>query len=328
MKGVKKNIIKNNSALAGVIEALLLVALVAIILSTIQLVYIPEIMKQRENDHVDDVENQFAHLKSVVETQSMLGVMESGDSISHSPISSPITLGSDKMPYFITAQTKGYIEIIDDDKSGDNSKIVFNPPIPTSETYPGKYKTEIPLTSIKYEMNSMYLDYDVKYIFEAGGLILNQTGRTDCTGEVTRVNPAMIVKNITGADEKITINYYIPIFLCEPGKDITEQAIYDAYIRTNYSNHYETSAISPVTTITIYSEYAEGWYNFLMEEEKGLLWEYANPSLSNKYIDVEYVKSGDPHIIISKSASGTKDIYIELKVIEIGVQTGTGTIIS
>ncbi len=325
---MKKNIIKNNSALAGVIEALLLVGLVAIILSTIQLVYIPEIMKQRENDHVDDVENQFAHLKSVVETQSMLGVMESGDPISHSPISSPITLGSDKMPYFITAQTTGYIEIIDDEKADENSRIVFNPPISTYETDPGKYKSEIPLTCIKYDMNSMYLDYDVKYVFEGGGLILNQTGVSDCTGEVTRVNPAMTVENVTGSGEKIIINYYIPIFLCETGKDVTETAIYDAYIRTNYSNHYETSAISPVTTITIYSEYLEGWYNFLMGEEKGLLWDYANPGLSNKYIDVEYIKTGDPRIEITKSATGTKDIYLDLRVIEIGVQTGTGTVIN
>ena len=46
----RRNFLNNPYAVAGVIEALLLVALVAIILSFIQLYYIPEIMKDREAD--------------------------------------------------------------------------------------------------------------------------------------------------------------------------------------------------------------------------------------------------------------------------------------
>ena len=46
MKFIK--IQKTHYAVAGVIEALLLVALFSIVLSTIQLVYIPDIMEQRE----------------------------------------------------------------------------------------------------------------------------------------------------------------------------------------------------------------------------------------------------------------------------------------
>ena len=60
-----KNFIRGNHAVAGVIEALLLVALVAIILSTIQLVYIPQVMNEREADHMEDVSNQFSFLKSI-----------------------------------------------------------------------------------------------------------------------------------------------------------------------------------------------------------------------------------------------------------------------
>jgi len=59
----------NQCAVAGVIEALLMVALVAIILSFIQLYYVPEIMKDREADHMDQVSNQFSNLKSVIEIQ-------------------------------------------------------------------------------------------------------------------------------------------------------------------------------------------------------------------------------------------------------------------
>jgi competence protein ComGC len=67
-----KKLIKRKDAVAGVIEALLLVALAAIIISTIQLVYIPQMMEQRESDHMDDVENQFSYLKSVIDLQSMV----------------------------------------------------------------------------------------------------------------------------------------------------------------------------------------------------------------------------------------------------------------
>ena len=50
-----KNYLKERDAVAGVIEALLLVALVAIVLSTIQLIYIPQVMEQREADHEDSL---------------------------------------------------------------------------------------------------------------------------------------------------------------------------------------------------------------------------------------------------------------------------------
>ena len=43
---------RENTAVAGVIEALLLVALVAAILSYIQFAYIPVIMEEKEADHM------------------------------------------------------------------------------------------------------------------------------------------------------------------------------------------------------------------------------------------------------------------------------------
>ena len=74
---------RENKAVAGVIEALLMVALVAIILSMIQLYYIPQIMEQKEADHMDDVTNQFSFLKAMIDFQSMVE--------ENVPISSPIT---------------------------------------------------------------------------------------------------------------------------------------------------------------------------------------------------------------------------------------------
>lgn len=309
MKGVKKKIIRNNSALAGVIEALLLVGLVAIILSTIQLVYIPEIMKQKENDHVDEVENQFSHLKSVIETQSMLGVINSGETIAHSPISSPITLGSDRLPYFVSSQTRGSVKIVDKDAAGEN-KIDILPAV-------GEYIDGIPLTSVIYQMDSMYLNYDIEYVLEGGGIILNQSGVDIDTGEVTRVNPAITIDNLSSS---IKINYYVPVFDCVPGKNTTPWAIDPAYIRTNYTNHV-THFDTSISSINIYSDYLEGWNNCLLEDDRGFLWEYNE----NGAINVEYDNPSNPSYI--SITPNDKTIDIDFTIVEIGIQTGTGTVI-
>jgi len=92
----KRNFTKEDKGVAGVIEALLIVALVAIVISTIQLVYIPQVMNQREADHMDVVSNQFSSMKAMIDLQSMTE--------KDVPISSPITLGSRELPYFVTAR--------------------------------------------------------------------------------------------------------------------------------------------------------------------------------------------------------------------------------
>jgi len=107
-----RKFIKENSAVAGVIEAILLIALVAIILSMIQLTYVPIMMEQKEADHMDEVSNQFSQLKSVIEIQSMMGAMGTGEPITYTPMSSPITLGSKELPYFVSARSSGQIGLI------------------------------------------------------------------------------------------------------------------------------------------------------------------------------------------------------------------------
>lgn len=317
---MKKILIKNNFALAGVIEALLLVGLVAIILSTIQLAYIPEIMKQRESDHLDEVENQFSQLKSVIETQSMMGVMQSDEAIAHSPMSSPLILGTKKLPYFVTSNSFGFIEIVDKSEMVDKiNEIELSPSVSDS-----RYINGIPLTSVKYTFYSMYQDYDTNYIYEGSGIILNQTGSSRDTGEAMKVNPAITVENISGSPGKIKIYYYIPILNCAPGKD-NAQGLDITYIRTNYSSH-----ITHTDTLTnpgdhyirLYSNHLDAWNKSFMDNEIGLLWEYDH----NGYIDVTYEKSANPKYI--EISPNTKDIDIDFTILELGVQVGLGTVIN
>ena len=167
-----KKLIKRKDAVAGVIEALLLVALAAIIISTIQLVYIPQMMEQRESDHMDDVENQFSYLKSVIDLQSMVK--------EDVPISSPITLGSRELPYFVTARAFGQLDIIDIDRT--DSKIATDP-------WMGFPYANIPLTSIKYKAHNSYF-VDQTYVLEGGCVIVKQPD-----GETVKIEPAITKKN-------------------------------------------------------------------------------------------------------------------------------------
>jgi len=278
----KQGFVKNNHAVAGVIEFLLIIALIAIILSMIQLTYIPEIMNQREADHMDVVENQFSYLKSIIDLQGMTK--------EDVPISSPITLGSKELPYFITTGARGELKIIEGEEY--NINLDFG-------------STIIPLTSIKYTaINYYYLDgADPIYALEGGGLILKQPD-----GEVMKIDPAITVENLTVPNE-INIYYNIPIIVGIPGKNNTPQLFSTEYIRTNYSSS-DSSYISvtDVTSIKITTEYPDAWKNCTMD------------FLEN---NVNYVLGPDNLEITKK---GTKKINFYYKQIYIYAQISPGWI--
>jgi len=243
-----RNLSKERKAVAGVIEALLLVALVSIVISTIQLTYIPEIMEQREAEHMDDVENQFSFLKAVMDLQSM----EKKDT----PITSPVTLGSRELPYFVTARAFGELSIIGMDN--DNYKITVDySPV-----------TTFPLTSIKYEAYNSYF-VDQIYALEGGCIIVKQPD-----GETVRVEPSINVENKTS---EINIYYDIPIIVGISGKNSTS-GYKNCFIRTNYSNTDDNwISITGVHSINISTDYSNAWYSlleYLLEEnvniDKGL----------------------------------------------------------
>jgi hypothetical protein len=274
--------IKNRDAVAGVIEALLLVALVSIVLSTIQLVYIPQTMEQREADHMDEVENQFSFLKSVIDLQSMVG--------ENVPISSPITLGSDELPYFVTARAFGQLDVIDESRT--DSKITSN------------FLIGIPLTSICYEaFNSYYIDQF--YVLEGGSVIVKQPD-----GETVIIEPSMKFEN---RSSEIRIYYSLPLLKGIEGKN-SNSGYKNRFIRTNYSS--KTTYAGATTFIRIYSDYLDAWNNSLnkmLEEE-----------IKNGYIIVRKYPLNSPQYV--SITTGTKNLYLELTVNNIGAQIGPGYI--
>lgn len=304
---------KEKTAVAGVLEAILLIALVAIILSLIQLYYIPVIMEQREADHMDQVSNQFAQLKSVIEIQSMMGTLETGEPITYTPMSSPITLGSKELPYFVSARSYGQIGLIDQEDAGDH-KINIQPA-------PADFPSGIPLTSVKYRATNYYFPEEIEhwqeYILEGGGIILKQSD-----GEVMRVHPGIAVENKSKLGY-IKIKYFIPLFTGIPGKKSYGgyNCYKECYVHTNYTKHYTHS--DPTTSkIQIYSDYPDAWYQCLVNESRGILWEYCN----NGYISVTLDDTVTPNEIEIAPEPGYS-LNLELTIVEVWVQVGPGYVI-
>jgi hypothetical protein len=278
-----------DKAVAGVIEALLMVALVAIVLSVVQLTYIPQVMEQRESEHMDTVSNQISSLKSMIDLQGMTK--------SSAPISSMITLGSRELPYFVTVKAFGEVSA----KGDPAYKIMLLPP-------PGNLPSGvIPLTSIQYVADNSYF-VDQTYILEGGGLIVQQPDGDP----VMRADPSISSTNNTNS---ISINFDLTHVLASPGKNFSSGEG-SCFIRTNYSsNRTYFDTIQPGGHIRIYTQYLHAWN----ESFHNLLGIYAK----NGYININ-ISSTKDYLEITP---GSKYIVIQLNVIDIYVQIGQGWIL-
>lgn len=271
-------------------------------------------MSEKEADHMDVVENQFSQLKSAIEIQSMMGVMGedlgTNNPIAYSPISSPITLGTKRLPYFVSQDARGILKINDD---VDTDYKIYIQGLALFHYNPN----EIPLTSIEYTAhNHYYLNgRNLQYILEGGAIMLNQSD----LGETMKVAPSISVEERMEGDVKyITIYWNVPIFVGVEGKKITPQHYTDYYIRTNY-----TDSEPPVTLeqdIEIYSKHLDLWEKYFTNENNGLLYEYMIEG--NDFIEV-LSPDGEKLVITAKGAAVLEACITAIKV---GAQTGAGII--
>jgi len=288
----------DKTAVAGVIEALLLVALVATVISTIQLVYIPEIMEQKEAEHMDEVENQFSHLKSVIDLQCQ--AKETG------PISTAITLGSRELPYFVTARAFGRLHHIP--KELTNNNIIIS-------NASGRIKP-FNLSSIEYEsVNAYYLNQN--FVLEAGGVILKQ----DDGGEAMKIHPPVYFeKIIDGGNTTIHINWTLYNFSVLGNKSVAE-GYKSSYIRTQIRSNRNASphTYKNVRFLNISSDYVDAWnqsLNWLKDQHK---FDENITIEKDEQKNLVYIKIRD-----EDQAKMNLTVYIE--VVDINVQIGIGTI--
>jgi len=278
----------HSQAVAGVIEALLMVALVSIVISTIQLVYIPQVMEQKESEHMDLVSNQLSTLKSMIDLQGMTK--------SSAPISSMVTLGSRDLPYFITAKAYGGISVKQNPKY---NVTVFMPLL--------HFPSGVPLTSIQYDADNSYF-IDQSYILEGGGLIVQQPDGTP----VMRADPSIAAH--WKDSNTITINFNLTKVVAIAGKNQT-YGEGNCFIRTNYSSNIKDSeTLVPGEYIHIYTAYPNAWneslYNLIGDyANHGYIQILSHTALPTSYIEIKPVN---------------KSIDFQLNINTIYVQIGQG----
>jgi len=305
-----RRINKENLVVAGVIEALLLVALCAIIISLIQLSYIPQIMKQREAEHMDEVSNQFSYLKNMIDIQALAGSMGTDVPLAHVPMMTQITLGSRNLPYFVTAPSYGELSIKD-----MGAKIDANPPIQDSWHV---YLSGIPFSSIVYHAYNMYF-VEQTYILEGGGIILSQS-----SGDSTmRADPSISVEDV---GNKIEMKFYLPNIIGIPGKNSTN-GYGGCFIRTNYSTYhpYLSDQIPIDNYIIIYSNHLTAWNETLNRLFRDVMYDAGDkPSPENKTVNISITQYEGKNVV--KITPLKHPINLELKVVDISVQIGPGWI--
>ncbi|MEF8879416.1 MAG: hypothetical protein V5A64_03380 [Candidatus Thermoplasmatota archaeon] len=300
MNKEKKLLVGNDKAVSGVLEALLIVALIAIILAVIQTQYIPNIMEQRETEHLTEVEKQFSTLKSTIDIQSM--------SKEDVPVSNTITLGSKEFPYFVTARATGSLKL----QNVTDYNISVEPASPGLER-DSEYSSSFPLTSIIYHAYNSYVT-DEEYILQ-GGMVINKIKNV----EIVKIPPDIkVTENDTNY---IGLRLRLPIFDSPSGKNQTEYNDYlPCSIRTNYQDSITYNSVQPgdQESIKIYTKYCDSWNQSLNQ--------ILNEEIENGYISVEKHEEVSPPYVEIQSNTNIKDLHFTVEISRIDVQIGPGIV--
>lgn len=286
MNKITKNVKKlrnSNDGVAGIVVALLLIGLFFSAVAFVQTVYVPKWMEQKEAEHMGEVASQFAQLKFSIDTLSVANKP-------NSRISTPITLGSDEIPFLSSMRSYGSLNLMP-----NNYRITIQNKYGDEKSYM--------LGSIKYDAeNSYYIDQS--YVYENGALIMSQY-----SGDIVTVQPDFAVVDATDLSFNI-------VRLVGIGEK-TSASGYGTYpLQTKFSRS-ETYYINNVETITIYNSHIKAWCNFF------------NDTLPNSLLDYFVDASSDNSVLtISFFDTAEADLpNLLLNVVEIEVQISPGWVV-
>jgi hypothetical protein len=246
-----RNLSDSNQAVVGIVVAVLLIGLVVTILSVIQLIYVPNWMEEIESEHIDEVFNQFCQLKLVIDTQTAINVTDT-------PIATSITFGTNKIPFFMSTQAAGALNIIND-ASVINIVNFSN----------GNYSwVNYSLGSIRYtSVNAYYIPEEkISFVYENGALITDQKA-----GYSLNINPSFAYKEGTIIFNLVNING-VGGKISRSGYEI-EHIRTELYRDQNYTN--SINYIYNIKNFTIKSNYWEVWSSYINSSLKvgGLIYD-------------------------------------------------------
>jgi hypothetical protein len=295
---MQKNNFKNsNEALVGIVVTFLLIGLIVSVLSIIQTVYIPKWMEQTESEHMDEVADQFAQLKSAIDIQAVIGSSQFTHT-SISTISTGITLGSRELPFFMSTRAYGSLNILPDTSYRVVIKDINN-----------ATKFDNSSATIQYSSSNAYF-LDQSYIYEGGAVVLTQYQGKDQNIILTK--PAFSVNR---GLNNVTINFTIIKIFEVGGKGSI--AGYGTYpIQTEYSSN-ESSIINNVFTLTIYTKYQNAWFAFIDDTLK-------NGNFEPTEYTIRRDNSSGTVIVTFTNSNSIPKVNINLKLIKIAAQIAPG----
>jgi hypothetical protein len=237
MKRVLKK--TTDSAVVGMVSAILIVGLLVAVISIIQIVYVPVIMEQREAEHMDKVTEQFGSLTSVIDGQAANG--RKGV-----PIATFVTLGNKELPFLVSSKAFGSLEIL------NNSCTVTINHTPINSTA----QTSIfPIGTIAFSSTNAYF-LNQNYTYEAGAMIVSQSEGNfmmclpsffvNFNSKTNTVNISFDVVNISSVGKKTIAGGF--------GTYPIQTEFYDISINNTYTN---------VNYITLTTPHSNAWSVFI-----------------------------------------------------------------
>lgn len=263
MKRVKDNNLKfkdSDDAVVGIVVTLMIIGLFITAIAYVQNVFVPQWMQKKESEHMNQVANQFAQLKSSIDTISSLDKP-------NIQISVPVTLGSDEIPFLTSSKSYGSINLKPNDfkitiKDKNNDTISYI------------------LGSIEYtSANSYYRN--LKYIYENGALILSQPPHS-----IFIINPSFSM--IGGKDLSFDL-----IKLIGLGEKTSASGYSTCPIQARYSTS-QDFVIYSVEKITIRTTYKDIWSNLFNDQlsESGILYSI-DDTINNEGFEITFYDTED-----------------------------------
>jgi len=220
-----------DSAVVGIVTAILLVGLIVTVISIIQVVYVPSIMEQREAEHMDTVEEQFASLTSVIDYQA--AIAKEGI-----PIASFVTLGNRELPFFVSSKAFGTLQIFD-----NSSTLMINDTV------------AFPIGRISFSStNAYYLDQS--YSYEPGAMIVSQF-----QGNSMLVRPSFSV-SFNDTLNNVTIIFDV-VNISSVGEKNMMSGFGTSPIQTEFVGISKNATFSNVDSMTISTPFSNAWILFV-----------------------------------------------------------------
>ncbi len=216
---------RSNRAVVGIVVAVMLVGLIVSVVTIINVVYVPQWLKEVEASHMQEVQRQFVQLKYAIDMLSLIK--------QHTAISVPISLGASEIPIVGKGRTYDTLEI------GEKRCII------TIENSTNRWVYKV--GNIRFLSRNSYF-VNQEYVYEGGALILNQS-----------INNTLLGKPLFTADYDGI--YFTIINITTLGApSLSGHGVYPIWVE--FENAQGMSTIANVTYINITTSYPNAWESF------------------------------------------------------------------